>query len=273
MRYNTPAMALSIQHGYTETPQGRVHYAHAGQGRAVLLLHGIGCSTRSWEPVMPLVAERMSVYALDMLGHGDSDKPRLNEPNARFLVPDWADNLVSFMEANGLAKACVAGNAIGGTIAVDLAARRPELVERLALLSCPGWDSEAERVERWRNVQNRLEPDGSAKPQSPADVGRNFALVTEAAIEQSTDDRRRAGPWYGNTLQAQYAYDTPALAQRITAPTIVAYGGMDFLRDTAQPLLRAIQGARFVTVPEASHIMPFDAPEAVAQLLLDFFTA
>ena len=273
MRYNAPAMALSIQHGFTETPQGRVHYAHAGQGMPVLLLHGIGCSTRSWEPVMPLIAERMSVYALDMLGHGDSDKPRLNESNEPFLVPDWTDNLVSFMETNGLVKACVAGNAIGGTIAVDLAARRPELVERLALLSCPGWDSEAERMERWRNIQKRLEPDGSAKPQSPADVGRNFAHVTEEAIEMSTDDRRRAGPWYGKTLQAQYAYDTPEMAKRITVRTIVAYGEMDFLRDTAQPLLRAIPGSRFVTVPDASHIIPFDAPEAVAQLLLNYFTA
>ena len=59
----------------TPTSEGRICYVHAGQGDPVLLLHSMGNSSWSYHLVMDLLGQHFAVYALDMLGHGDSDKP------------------------------------------------------------------------------------------------------------------------------------------------------------------------------------------------------
>ncbi len=250
---------------FLATPEGRIHYLQEGTGPVVLLLHAIGSSSRAWRAVIPLLSTRFSVYALDILGHGDSDKPPRD-----FMIPDWADNLVAFMRGLAIAKAHVVGNAVGGTIAVDLAVRHPQVVDKLALLSCPGWDTEEYRMARWQNMQKFLLPDGSAKPQTVQDVARNFAHVTPDALDQASGDRKKAGTWYRKTLWAQYSYDTPAMAKRVSAPTLVSYGDTDFLRDKAHALIQAIRGSRLEMIQGASHIMPVDTPEAVAKMLVGF---
>lgn len=112
----------------------RVRYVMQGEGRAVLLVHGLASSLAVWgENIAPL-AEEHTVYALDMPGHGKSDKPR----GLGYNAVDGAHFLVRFMDTLGISSATLIGNSAGGLITTICALSYPQRVERLVLVSAAG---------------------------------------------------------------------------------------------------------------------------------------
>jgi pimeloyl-ACP methyl ester carboxylesterase len=103
----------------------------AGQGPAVLALHGLGATKGSFLPTLAALADRFRVIAIDLPGFGDSDKPIGAPYDARF----FAHAVVDVLDALELDRAHLIGNSLGGRIALELALRDPERVERLALLA------------------------------------------------------------------------------------------------------------------------------------------
>ena len=84
-------MALFVRRDLTDsvpTPEGNMHFVKKGAGYPVVLLHPLGTSVWTWEYVMDAIAQDYTVYAFDMLGHGDSDKPQRH-----FNLPDYAKAL------------------------------------------------------------------------------------------------------------------------------------------------------------------------------------
>lgn len=114
-------------HGY------RRAYRMAGSGPALLLLHGIGDSSLSWEPLMPALAERYTVIAPDLLGHGASDRPR-----ADYSVAAYANGMRDLLEVVGVERATVVGHSLGGGVAAQFAYQYPERCERLVLIANGG---------------------------------------------------------------------------------------------------------------------------------------
>src|SRR4051812_2896767 len=114
-------------HGY------RRAYRLAGHGPAVLLIHGIGDSSSSWVPVMSALAERFTVIAPDLLGHGNSDKPR-----GDYSVGGFANGMRDLLEVLGIARATVVGHSLGGGVASQFAYQYPQRCERLVLVSSGG---------------------------------------------------------------------------------------------------------------------------------------
>jgi pimeloyl-ACP methyl ester carboxylesterase len=114
-------------HGY------RRAYRIAGSGPALLLIHGIGDSSSSWVPLMPRLAERFTVVAPDLLGHGNSDKPR-----ADYSVAGFANGMRDLLEILGIRKATIVGHALGGGVAAQFAYQYPQQCERLVLVSTGG---------------------------------------------------------------------------------------------------------------------------------------
>jgi pimeloyl-ACP methyl ester carboxylesterase len=113
----------------------RVHYVQAGEGPAVLLLHGVGTSLVTWNRnIGPLAAAGFRVLALDLPGHGDSDKPRhlSYDPVAGAIL------IQQFMAHLGLERLSLVGNSAGGLIVSLFALKYPERVERLVLVASGG---------------------------------------------------------------------------------------------------------------------------------------
>jgi pimeloyl-ACP methyl ester carboxylesterase len=108
-------------------------FIRAGHGPAVVLLHGIGASSKTWSGLIPLLAERFTVIAPDLLGHGDSDAPR-----ADYSVAAYACGVRDLLALLGIERATVVGHSLGGAIAAQLTYQYPELVERLVLESAGG---------------------------------------------------------------------------------------------------------------------------------------
>lgn len=114
-------------HGY------RRAYRIAGSGPALLLLHGIGDNSSTWNEVIPTLAQHYTVIAPDLLGHGKSDKPR-----ADYSVPAFANGMRDLLVVLGIPKVTVVGHSLGGGVAMQFCYQFPRFVERLVLVAAGG---------------------------------------------------------------------------------------------------------------------------------------
>jgi pimeloyl-ACP methyl ester carboxylesterase len=111
----------------------RLHYRIGGHGPLLVLVHGITNSSASWEPVLATLGQRFTVIAPDLLGHGDSAKPR-----GDYSLGANASLLRDFMLALGHERATLVGHSLGGGIAMQFAYQFPDRIERLVLVSSGG---------------------------------------------------------------------------------------------------------------------------------------
>jgi pimeloyl-ACP methyl ester carboxylesterase len=111
----------------------RVSYRIGGDGPPLVLLHGITSSSASWESVLPGLAERFTILAPDLLGHGQSDKPA-----GDYSLGSHACLVRDLMLALDIGPATIAGHSLGGGIAMQLGYQFPELMHRLVLVSSGG---------------------------------------------------------------------------------------------------------------------------------------
>jgi len=115
----------------------RTRYWEAGSGgSAVLLLHGIGCSVLEWERNVEPLAAQHRVFAVDLMGFGLSDKPA----HESYDIPRLARFALDFLSARGVEKAHLAGNSLGGRLALDCAITHPDRVASLLLVDPAGVD-------------------------------------------------------------------------------------------------------------------------------------
>jgi len=114
-----------------------VGYRMAGQGPAVVLVHGLAGSSTTWQEVLPALADRYTVLAPDLLGHGESAKPR-----GDYSLGAYASGLRDLMVALGVEHATFVGHSLGGGVALQLAYQFPERCERLVLVASGGLGKE-----------------------------------------------------------------------------------------------------------------------------------
>ncbi|MFD3311618.1 alpha/beta fold hydrolase [Streptomyces sp. NPDC058694] len=126
-----------VVHGY------RRAYRMAGEGPALVLIHGIGDSSATWAELIPDLARTHTVIAPDLLGHGASDKPR-----ADYSVAAYANGLRDLLSTLGIEQATLIGHSLGGGVAMQFAYQFPERTERLILVSAGGVGREVNPVLR-----------------------------------------------------------------------------------------------------------------------------
>ena len=114
-----------------------------GEGPPVLLLHGMACDHTTWLSIIDRLAERHTVIAPDLLGHGRSDKPR-----ADYSVAGYANGMRDLLTVLGIDRVTVVGHSLGGGVAMQFAYQFPERTERLALLAPGGLGSEVTPIIR-----------------------------------------------------------------------------------------------------------------------------
>lgn len=122
-----PSLQFRTVHGY------RRAFRIAGSGPAVLLIHGVGDNSTTWDSVHSKLAQRFTVIAPDLLGHGDSDKPR-----ADYSLASFANGMRDLLAVLGIDRVTLVGHSLGGGIAAQFAYQYPHMVERIVLVSCGG---------------------------------------------------------------------------------------------------------------------------------------
>lgn len=130
---NTERRAARLEVQYRRIHGHRRAFVHTGRGPAVLLIHGIGDSLDTWGELIPELAERHTVVAPDLLGHGRSEKPR-----ADYSVAGYANAMRDLLSVLEIESATVVGHSLGGGVAMQFAYQYPERCERLVLVSSGG---------------------------------------------------------------------------------------------------------------------------------------
>ena len=122
-----PSLQFRTVHGYKRA------FRIAGSGPAILLIHGIGDNSTTWNTVQAKLAQRFTVIAPDLLGHGKSDKPR-----ADYSVAAYANGMRDLLSVLDIDRVTIVGHSLGGGVAMQFAYQFPHLVERLILVSAGG---------------------------------------------------------------------------------------------------------------------------------------
>jgi len=145
-----------IRMGYADTSRGQVHYAECGSGTPVMLLHQTPRSWDEYREVLPLLGRTHRAIAMDTIGFGGS------APIAEHSIENYAAVVVEFLDALGLERTTLVGHHTGGVVAIEVAARAPDRVERLVVSSTPYVDAAAREMRRGRPPIDHVEidPDG-----------------------------------------------------------------------------------------------------------------
>jgi pimeloyl-ACP methyl ester carboxylesterase len=261
-----------------------IAYRRVGAGPAVLLVHGMAGSSRTWKEVMPRLAEQCDVIAPDLLGHGDSDTPP-----GDYSLGGFAALLRDVLGALEVERVTVVGQSLGGGVAMQLAYQHPELVERLVLvcsgglgrevnwmlraLTLPGSEYVApvifpEFVKRiGDDVSRTIRRLGVRAPRA-AETWDAYASLTDPAHRASFLRTLRAVIEFGG--QAVSANDRLYLASAM--PTLVIWGDADRIIPVSHAYAahEAIAGSRLEILPGVGHFPQCEEPERVTRLLLEF---
>ncbi len=122
-----PSLQFRTIHGH------RRAFRIAGSGPVILMLHGVGDNSTTWDTVHARLAQRFTVIAPDLLGHGESDKPR-----ADYSLAAFANGVRDLLIALDIDRVTVVGHSLGGGIAMQFAYHYPQFVERVVLVSAGG---------------------------------------------------------------------------------------------------------------------------------------
>ena len=246
----------------------------AGQGPAVLLLHGIGGRASLWQASLDALSPRYRAVALDMPGYDGKAVP---DP---FTFPVLAAEAVAAMDRLGIPAAHVIGHSMGGMLALELAAAHPGRVLSLALAATSAAFGGRDPTFRETFLAARQKPldegrgmAGVASDLVPgmAGPGADPAAAPSAMAAMATVPEAA----YRAALRCLTGFDRAAALAGLAMPVLLLAGEADA---TAPPrgmarMAAAIPGARFAILPGAGHLLPLEAPEAFHAEVLAFLEA
>jgi len=256
-------------------------YRERGSGPAVLLLHGWPTSSYLWRDVMPPIATRNRVIAVDLPGFGGSDKP----VDAAYDFDFFEGALDGFLAALDVDDVALAVHDLGGPVGVHWALHRRERVRKLALLNTLVYPEFSPAVMEF--VQALMTPGPREELTSPkgleeglrlglADAAHATPEVIAGVIEPfASDDARRALADAGIGLELEVFSSIAERIGSLSVPMRVIYGAKDrILPDVAETMARIkrdLPQTEITALPDCGHFLQEEAPEQIGGLLADFF--
>jgi 3-oxoadipate enol-lactonase len=248
-----------------------------GSGPTVLMLHGIGGGHVAFAPqVETLAAAGYRAVAWDMPGYGRS------APIEPYTFKGLAQSCIDLMDALQCEHVVLLGHSMGGMVAQEVVARRPERVSRLVLCgtsSAFGKRSDGRSAEAW--AQQFI-----AQRTAPLDAGQTMAEVAQRLVPQmvgpgSLPEGLRLAEYcmagvpaatYRRALDCLVTFDRQAALGAIAVPTLLIGGEFDRVAAPAvmKQMAASISDARYVELKGIGHLMNLEAPDDFDALLLDF---
>ena len=260
-----------LEERFATSDGGRVRYLAGGAGPAVALVHGLGGAASNWVELVPELVQRHRVLAIDLPGHGVSDRVARGSG-----VDVYARAVAAVLEAEDAAPALVAGHSFGGQTALRLAHARPELVRGLLLIAPAGIATRTRAAQAAVLTSAILRPGRLVAPLRHRYAGRVWyrralfrpwfvsdpaALSPTATVgfldgTSARNDLRTAG-------RAMLADDPRLDLEHVTCPVIVLWGA----RDPQLPLDDAFEYARRLraklrVVADCGHLVIGERPHA-----------
>ena len=259
---------------FVENQGAKIYWDERSIGEPVLLIMGLGYPSDMWWRTRPLLDGRYRTIVLDNRGAG-----RSSVPTGPYPIALMAADAVAVLDAAGVENAHVFGISMGGMIAQELALQWPLRVRSL-ILGCTaagGPTAVRSEPEAAQVLMNR----GSMPPEEAAAAAIPYIYDPGTPRERIEEDVAVRRPWlpqpegYTGQLQGILAWEANSRLPQVTVPTLVIHGETDRLVPIGNGELIAsrIPGAKFVRLPNASHIFPTDQTMASHQAILEFLAA
>jgi pimeloyl-ACP methyl ester carboxylesterase len=254
----------------------RIRFAEAGSGQPLVLLHDYLASRVAWDDVLPRLAAHFHVIVPDLPGFGESEKP----PPSRYQYGfhGFSESIVDLLAALGLGRVSLCGQAMGGAVALTLAASHAHLVDRLVLVNPLVYPPRPDALSRIAPVpflgplvfkqlygrslfRSRFAAGAASSPR----VDRLFEMFDAPAAREAA---------YATMCSMLDTRPLTASVPRVTAPTLVAWGRANRIApvDQGRRLARELGGARF-EVFDCGVSPPEECPEAFASAVIAFLAS
>ncbi len=242
--------------------------AGPGQGQKILFLHGLGGSQSTWQVVLGDLVDRYRVGALDLPGHGQSDKPSPGEFD--YSVPSLANTIAEGMDALNLSPAIVVGHSLGGAVALHLALERPEFVQGLVLINSAGLGKEISG-----ELLDLMDQEPGPK------TARNLLTlfyeekrwILDRGVEEMVQTQLAPGAWDAQRAAASTSFNREGqrlnLSDRlgdVRQPVLLAWGGKDRVIPVAHAFAAAggLPDALLKLIPASGHVPQVEAASVLA---------
>ena len=259
---------IVIRRGFVDTPEGQIHYATAGKGKPILLLHQTPRSWKEYHEVLPLLGKKYWAIAMDTIGFGDS-----YQPDREGTIEEYAKGVTAFLTAMSIPRTSIVGHHTGGVIAIEVAATYPEYVEKLVLSSTPYLDAEERERRKMQLPVDEVEPkeDGSHLvelwqkrmgfyPKNRPDLLTRFVI-----------DALKLGERMYEGHQAVGRYRMEDKVPLIKAPTLVLAGSEDpFAYPRMKVLADHIRGSETAVMRDGRVPMIEQMPGEFARVVMRF---
>lgn len=249
----------------------KIYFERTGRGPTLVLIHGLGGDVRLWAPIINKLKNNFTLLAFDMRGSGKSAKPE-----EAYTVEQMANDAASFIGQICGKAVCVLGSSMGGVVAMELAIRRPELVEKLVLVSTlPSWHGPFPPTEDTQSLFRRTDV-------SPELLAAVFERIFGSKYKKKnsakdyidfrlSDDNPQPLYAYLNQLDAMETYGLNKNICSISVPTLIVAGNEDKVvpPQNASWLKENIPGARLKIFEGGGHMIPVEMPEQLAAEILN----
>ena len=249
-----------MKRGYVDTSDGQIHYITDGVGDPILLLHSTPMSSDQFYQLIPILAKKSRVVAMDTLGYGLSDRP-----SRRYSAEDYASSIRSFLKELGIKKTSVFGNFTGASLAIEFAVKYPKQVDKLLLAGVmlkpsPPYVSDivptedgSFLLEAWNTFY---------KPPRP--------FVGEEAAYRMFISGLLAGTGQSCACHAATSADNSKKMPHIESPTLLVSGEQDMFCENLEPAQRLIPRSKMKVIPGGGFSIAYSNPVEFAEVALDF---
>jgi pimeloyl-ACP methyl ester carboxylesterase len=250
----------------------RIHYRDEGSGPPLLLIHANFASLLSWDTVVPQLQDRYRVVRFDMTGHGLTGP----DPSGDYSIERTVALTEKLVDALALRRFTIGGTSLGGTVAMHYAARHPDRVDRLVLLS-PGalegraMQREGRRLPAAAGILEYITPRALTAYMIESRVG-DPAKVSDQMIDRWYDMWMREGQ-RAAILARLNSYSSASIAEvtaKIRAPALILWGEANPQTPIAQAaelraMLTGAAGVQTITYPGVGHMANEEAGEQIGR--------
>jgi pimeloyl-ACP methyl ester carboxylesterase len=258
-----------------------IHYIEAGQGEAMIMIHGWLCWGAYWKKVMPHLTGRYHVYAPDLLGHGISDKPLGKEVS--YGTEAQAERIIAFMNALGIRKAYLVGHSMGGEIAARVTLAAPDRVKGLVLVCAAGMEDTPKLLPGYVKFARGIHFENLAADMMDEAMVRRYVPslmfykenqmpdeFVKDVVMTNLKDRTDRKAMARVTNEGLFQGFLDKRCAEIKAPTLVIAAKYDIVvrPEMGERYSSLIPGSQFVCIDKAAHMVPWEQADQVAANIL-----
>ena len=260
----------------------KTHYLVAGEGRPLLLFHGLGASVATWRDNIGPLSEAFRVYAVDLPGHGDSEKPDID-----YASDTMVDLIAHFAQALNIERPAIIGNSVGSALGLMAALRYPDLVSALVLVDSASLGREVSFYLRLVSIPLLGEVlerrKGGGTKLMLYNVFRDSGFVTQDLLDELYRSRQMPGAKEAvvrvirNTVSlkgVRREYVLTDELSRVKAPVMVVWGAQDkiFPVSHAYQALEAAPHFRLQVFDQCGHWPHMERSTEFNSLVLEFLS-